>query len=146
MKGLNRELVVSLSVTINANPSEVWNVLTNPELIKEYLYGTETLTDWKVGSEIVFKGEFEGNTYRDHGVILENTKEEKLSYSYFSAFSGLEDNPTNYSEITYDLELIDKGKTKVTWTQKGYASEVNQKHSQKAIEELLVKIKNIAEE
>ncbi len=28
--------------------------LTNPEKIKVYLFGTETITDWKIGSTIIY--------------------------------------------------------------------------------------------
>ncbi len=34
--------------------------MTNPEKIKIYLFGTETGTDWKIGSSIIFKGEYDG--------------------------------------------------------------------------------------
>ena len=52
---MRHDLTVSKSVITNANQDKVWNALTNPEIIKEYLFGTETITDWKVGSEIVFQ-------------------------------------------------------------------------------------------
>ena len=53
---MRNDLIVSKSIIVNANNDKVWKALTNPEIIKEYLYGTETLTDWKVGSEIIFQG------------------------------------------------------------------------------------------
>lgn len=65
---MNNNLVVSRSIDINSSPSKVWEALTTPDIIKEYLFGTETVTDWKVGSEIVFQGEYEGKKYRDHGI------------------------------------------------------------------------------
>ena len=43
---MRHDLVVSTCVEINAEPSKVWNVLTTPEIIKEYLFGTETITNW----------------------------------------------------------------------------------------------------
>ena len=66
---MRQDLIVSQSVDVKAEPEQVWNALTNPEIIKEYLFGTETITDWKVGSEIIFQGEYEGHKYRDHGII-----------------------------------------------------------------------------
>jgi len=115
---MRHDLTVSKSVIINANQDKVWNALTNPEIIKEYLFGTETLSDWKVGSEIVFQGEYEGHKYRDHGVIVENLPKQKLSYSYWSGFSGLGDKPENYSVITYTLTVRGNNQTELTWTQK----------------------------
>jgi len=142
---MRHDLTVSKSVIINANQDKVWNALTNPEIIKEYLFGTETITDWKVGSEIVFQGEYEGHKYRDHGVIVENLPKRQLSYSYWSGFSGLEDKPGNYSVITYTLAVKGSNQTEMTWTQKGYANEERHKHSESGMGEFLETIKGIIE-
>ena len=112
---MNHNLSVSESVIINADVKKVWDALTNPVKIKDYLYGTETVTDWKIGSSIVFQGEYEGHKYKDHGVIVENKLHEVLSYSYWSGFTGLEDKPENYSNITYTLNVIDANTTEFTW-------------------------------
>ncbi len=142
---MNNDLKVSESIEINAEPSKVWEALTKPEIIKEYLFGTETITDWKVGSPIVFKGEYEDKKYQDKGVVRENEQNKILSYSYWSGFSGLEDKPENYSLVTYTLESSDDKKTKFTWTQKGYANEDSYKHSQSGMKDFLQKIKEIVE-
>jgi len=52
---MKHDLVVSESIDINAEPSKVWDALTDPAIIKKYLFGTETITDWMVGSEIIFR-------------------------------------------------------------------------------------------
>ena len=142
---MRHDLTVSKSVEINAEPARVWNALTNPEIIKEYLFGTETITDWKVGSEIIFQGEYEGQKYLDKGIIKEIILNKALSYSYWSGFSGLEDKPENYSLITYTLEGSGNKKTKFTWTQKGYANEQSYEHSKNGMEEFLASIKAIIE-
>jgi uncharacterized protein YndB with AHSA1/START domain len=143
------DLIVSESIDIDAAPSKVWDALTNPEIIKKYLFGTETITDWKVGSEIIFQGEYGENkehTYRDKGVIVQNALNELLSYSYWSGFSGLEDKPENYSLVTYSLKSDDDKKTTLTWTQKGYATEEGYQHSLSGMKEFLEHIKQIIEE
>ncbi len=142
---MNHDLIISQSIEVNADLAKVWKALTTPEIIKDYLFGTETVTDWKVGSEIVFQGEYEGHTYRDHGVILENAFHKKISYSYWSGFSGTEDKPENYSTMTYTLEKISEQKTKFTWTQKGYASDQSYEHSKSGMTEFLEKIKEVME-
>lgn len=142
---MNHTLSVSESIVINADLEKVWDVLTNPEIIKEYLFGTETVTDWKVGSPIVFQGEYEGHKYRDHGVIKENVFHSRISYSYWSGFSGLEDKPENYGEVVYELHPIDNTQTKFTWTQVGYPDETRQQHSQSGMKAFLEQIKGIAE-
>ena len=142
---MRHDLSVTGIVNINASPARVWDVMTNPEIIKEYLFGTETVTDWKVGSEIVFQGEFNGTSYRDKGVILENKPEELFSYTYWSGFSGTEDIPDNYSTITY--KVIPKGEnlTQLQWIQKGYATEVGYLHSKDGMQAFMEQIKAIAE-
>ncbi len=142
---MRHDLIISESININTRIPKVWNALTDPEIIKEYLFGTETVTDWKEGSEIIFQGEYEGNKYRDKGVIKENVLNKKISYTYWSGFSGLEDKSENYSLITYELEDIGKDKTKFTWTQKGYANEEANNHSSTGMKGFLEKIKEVVE-
>lgn len=139
------DLEVSSSIEINATLERVWKGLTDPSIIKDYLFGTETVTDWKVGSEIVFQGEWEGKQYRDKGVILQIIPNELISYSYWSGFSGTEDKPENYSTVTYKIEPISDDKTKFTWIQKGFASEQNYEHSNSGMEEFLKGIKAVIE-
>ena len=56
---MNRNLKVSKSIEVNSNAKKVWDALTNPGKIKVYLFGTETITDWQIGSPIIFQGEYE---------------------------------------------------------------------------------------
>ena len=142
---MREDLVVSQSIDIDAGPSIVWKALTAPEIIKEYLFGTETITDWKVGSEVIFQGEFDGKKYLDRGVVKENVENELLTYSYWSSFSGSEDKPENYSLITYTLTPKEKNETTFTWTQKGYADEESYNHSKTGMDAFLKQIKEIVE-
>jgi uncharacterized protein YndB with AHSA1/START domain len=139
------DISVTKSISINASLHQVWKALTDPAIIKIYLYGTNTLTDWKIGSEIIFEGEYEGHKYRDHGFIKENINGEKISYSYWIGFSGLEDKPENYSTVTYELVSINDKETKLTWIQKGYASEQNHQHSEKGMDAFLQQLKQTVE-
>lgn len=142
---MDHSLVISQSVDIRAGAATVWEGLTNPEIIKEYLYGADTITDWKVGSEIIFQGEFEGQEYRDKGIILENEFQKKISYTYWSGFSGMEDIPENYSVVTYTLTPIDNEHTRLTWTQRGYASKEAHEHSEKGMQPFLEQVRTIFE-
>lgn len=141
---MNKELTVTQSIEINAEKAKVWNALTNPEKIKIYLFGTETLTDWKAGSEIIFQGEYQGHQYSDKGTILDIKTDELIQYSYWSGFTGLEDKPENYSLVTYKLEHIN-GKTLLTLKQTGFANEEAQKHSQTNWANVLQQIKQMTE-
>lgn len=141
---MDTSLEVEKSILINASKPKIWKTLTDPSLIKEYLYGTETITDWKVGSDLIFEGEWQGKAYKDKGHILEHTPEEILSYDYWSAFSGMEDKAENYSIVTYSLEDVGDA-VRLSVSQKGFAAKENQEHSEQGWTGVLSKIKEIAE-
>lgn len=139
------DLSVTRSVNIITPIEKVWKALTDPSIIKLYLYGTNTKTNWQVGNEIVFEGEYQGHKYRDHGTIKENDHLKKISYSYWSGFSGLPDLPENHSTVTYELKALNDNETKLTWSQYGYASEQNHKHSADGMDAFLQSIKKVIE-
>ncbi len=142
---MDHNLSVSQSVIINADAKKVWDALINPSKIKIYLYGTDTVTDWKPGSPIIFQGEYEGHKYKDEGKILENKPLELISYSYWSGFTGLENKPENHSKITYHVKAIDANTTQFTWTQKGYATKEGYEHSKSGMTDFLKSVKEVAE-
>ena len=119
---MDRTLKVEKEVHIQAGPDVVWKALTDRETIKKYFFGTEAISDWQVGSSLIFQGEWEGKTYQDKGTILAADAGKKLQYSYWSGFSGLEDVPDNYSLVTYLLSS-ESDQTTLTLTQEGFAGE-----------------------
>src|SRR5262245_24059498 len=136
---MNRDLKVTRNILINAAKARVWEALTNPQSIRQYLYGAETITDWKVGSPIVFQGDLQGQKWQDKGTILEIEPGEHLRYSYWSGYCGLEDIQENYASVTYGLES--KGDhTLLTVTQQGYASEESRQSSDNGWKTILEKI------
>lgn len=138
MKGLTAKQ----SIELNASPSEVWNALTNPEEIKKYFFGTNAISDWKVGSPIVFKGEWEGKPYEDKGTIEELIPGEKLIYTYWSSFSGTEDIPENYAHVGYFLTPRGKG-TLLEITQDSIDTEEKKNHSESNWKAVLEKLKEL---
>lgn len=113
--------------TINASIEKVWDALINPEIVKEYFFGSSQNTDWEIGSSIQWTGEYEGTKYIDKGRVLEFVPNNKLSYSYLSSWSGLDDKPENYLLVTYEVKTIESG-TELTITQSNYDEE-KAKHS-----------------
>jgi uncharacterized protein YndB with AHSA1/START domain len=53
------DLRTSASITINASAEEVWKAVTTPELIKQWFFGVDTVTDSLRGSEGGLRGELE---------------------------------------------------------------------------------------
>ncbi len=140
------DLTVSQSIVINAPTTQVWEALTNPKIIAQYLYGTETITNWQAGSSIIFQGEYEGQNYRDKGVVTENVFLQKIAYQYWSGFSGLEDLLENYSLVVYHLESKDNEHTIFTWSQTGYATHQGFEHSLAGMPAFVETIKKVVEE
>ena len=97
------EFKVEIKKQINAGKEKIWDALTNPEIIKQYLFGTEVISDWTVGAEIVFQGEYEDSQYKDKGTIRVFDVGKSFQYTYLSSFSGLEIILENYHLITNNL-------------------------------------------
>jgi uncharacterized protein YndB with AHSA1/START domain len=110
------EVTAEATVDIGAPRGEVWRSLTDPERIKEYYLGAEVQTDWRVGSPITFKGEWEGKSYEDKGEILVFEPERKLAYSHWSPMGRKPDAPENYHVVEITLDQRD-GATRVTLRQ-----------------------------
>ena len=132
-------------MTINAPASKVWQTLTDPEMVKQWLFGTEmSVTAWEVGGKISYKGQWEGKAYEDKGTILEIEPEKKLVSTYWSSFSGLPDAPENYQTVAYILTEEHAG-TKLTITQEGSKNEESAKHSEGNWKSVLDSLKKIVE-
>lgn len=141
---MNENLKIEVSTTINAPAFKVWNVLTNPDEVKKYFFGTQMESSLKVGEPIVFKGEWNGQSYEDKGVILEIVENHLLKYTYFSNLSGMEDKPENYANIEYRLDE-QEGNTILTITQDGLKSEQSKIDSENNWKFLLDSIKKLVE-
>ena len=121
-------LTLKVSTTIATDTSKVWDALTNPTIIKEYMFGTDTTSDWKVGSRITYKGVWQEKEYEDGGTIIEIEPKKKLISTYWSSMSGTEDKPENYATVGYYLEPTENG-TKLTITQDNIKTEEAKEHS-----------------
>ena len=110
------------AVTIHATRHQVWDALTNPEMVKRYMHGTNMSTDWKEGSPIVWRGEWKGRSYEDKGTVMAVEPQRLLQYTHWSPMGGSEDKPENYHTVTYALAGED-GKTTLTLTQDNNASQ-----------------------
>jgi uncharacterized protein YndB with AHSA1/START domain len=118
----------SISVTIHAPRERVWAAITEPAIIKQYFFGTDLDTDWKVGSPLFFRGEWQGKRYEDRGTVLAYEPMNALAYNYWSAFSGAEDKPETRQVIRYQLDQVADG-IRVTVTQSNVATQAIADHS-----------------
>ena len=119
MKG---SFVAQKQITIHASSEAVWQALTDPELVKEYMHGTNLETDWQVGSPITWKGEWKGQTYEDKGTVLAVERKKRLQHTHWSPMAGSEDKPENYHTVTYEMAQQD-GLTVLTLHQDNNATQ-----------------------
>ena len=112
--------VVQNSIHINTEPSKVWNALVNPQMTKQYMFGCETVSDWKKGSPLLWQAIYEGKeTVFVKGIILEIEPEKILKYTVIDPNAAMEDIPQNYLNVTYELTPAN-GQTVLTVSQDGF--------------------------
>lgn len=128
---------------IKAPIEKVWDALINPEIVKQYFFGSNLETDWKVGSAVLWTGEYDGTTYVDKGLVLEFLPNKKLSFSYLSSWNGLEDKPENYLLVSYDVKSTETG-TELIITQSNYDEE-KAKHSTENWAVVIDRLKKLVE-
>jgi uncharacterized protein YndB with AHSA1/START domain len=141
---MTENLVAKASTTVNAPSEDVWHALVDPQSIKDYMFGTEVVSDWRQGSAITWKGEWKGKKYVDKGVILTAEPRRELRYSHFSTLSGLPDRPENYHTVTIRLAEDGTGTT-VSLSQDKNPNEDAKRHSEENWQRMLDALKKLVE-
>jgi len=134
---------IQYKTLVDAPLEKVWEALTKTEIVKQYFFGTNLVTNWKVGEPIIFQGEWEGQQYQDKGEVLEYEHNKRLAYSYLSNWSGKEDKPENYLWVCYEVKP-DGAKTELTIHQSNYDEE-RAKHSEGNWASIVDEMKKIVE-
>ena len=57
-------------IRLDSAPDKVWKALTDPDLVQRYFYGTRIDSDFRPGSPVRWRGEWQGKAYEDKGEIL----------------------------------------------------------------------------
>jgi uncharacterized protein YndB with AHSA1/START domain len=147
------KLIVKNNITINAPASKVWDALVNPEQTKKYMFGCETVSDWKPGSSLEWKGNYEGNEMVFvKGKVIEIEPNKLLKYTVIDPNAAMEDIPENYLNVTYALSE-DNGQTVLTVIQDGFETAADGEKRYKDVynngegwNPILVQIKKLVEE
>ena len=96
--------------TVHASPEKVWEALTHPEKIAQYMFGSLAESAWEKGSELKFYMEKEGNkilVVRGH--ITEIEKPAVFAHTLFPSTWDMEDVPENYLTVKYLIRPLEKG-------------------------------------
>ena len=141
---MNKKFIAKAATIIHAPVSKVWQALVNPEIIKQYLFNTDVISDWKEGSPILYRGEWQGKPFEDKGTILKIEDEKQLVSTHWSPLSGVPDTPENRHTVTYSLSA--KGdSTEVAITQDNNASEEEKEDSEQLWKTVLAGMKKLLE-
>jgi uncharacterized protein YndB with AHSA1/START domain len=114
------EKIVRNQVEIKSTKAQVWELLTNPEKTKLYMFGCEALSDWKPGSELLWRGSYEGKEMVFvKGFILDIIPGSLLIYSVIDPNATYPHTPENHLRVTYQLKETD-GMVFLTVSQDGF--------------------------
>jgi uncharacterized protein YndB with AHSA1/START domain len=141
---MGEKFTAKASTLINADPAVIWAVITDPRHMGQAFFDSAVDTDWRVGSPITFRGEWQGKKFEDKGEIVKVEPNEVLEFTHFSPLSGQPDTPENYHTVTFDLAPKDDG-TELAITQTNAASEEERKHSEANWAKVLDNIKQATE-
>ncbi len=118
-----KELFIHNEITINAPASKVWDLLTNPEQTKKYMFGCEAISYWKPDDPLIWKGEWEGQEMifvKGYIVRIEPCKH--LAYTTIDPNNpNIADIPGNYTTVTCDLTELN-GQTLLKVSQGDFAT------------------------
>jgi uncharacterized protein YndB with AHSA1/START domain len=115
---------IEKKVVINAPVSEVWQALTDPGKIEQWMLMPNNFKP-ELDHKFAFKGEMDGNTFDIKCRVLEIDENKKLVYSWSAPFFE--------GDTTVSIQLRDEnGQTELLLTHSGWGEgqeEVKEKHS-----------------
>lgn len=149
---MSTPLTVTNTIIIDAPADKVWDALVNPAKTKQYMFGCETVSDWKKGSSLQWIGTFDGiELIAVKGEIVDIQPGKYLAYTTIDPNSGIDDNSENYLMVTYTLTEA-AGQTTFTVTQGDYSKVAEGERRYKEAyndgigwEPILVEIKKLVE-
>ncbi len=100
--------VFAKMVVIDASPETVWESLTDPRRMKEWMFPSaiEIATDWLVDGPIVISGDLHGVSFENRGRVLAFERPVRLEYTHLSSVSRLTDAPEYYARIRFELSAV----------------------------------------
>lgn len=137
-------ILATARIEIKAPAADVWKALTDLDTIPKYFFGSRVQTDWRPGSRITWRGQWEGKAYEDKGEVLEFEPNRLLRVSHFSPLAGVPDRPENYHNLTFVLEEHGDA-TRVSLTQDNNKDEAEAQHSTQNWRTMLEGLKRVIE-
>jgi uncharacterized protein YndB with AHSA1/START domain len=142
------DFVVKRKVSIKAEPSAVWDALTNPEKTKKYFFNCAVYSDWEVGSTITFTGKlFLIKSIEMKGQIVQIEPNKLLKYTLTNGDDG-DDDDAGFSTVTDEL-TYENGETVLSISDDvghGKGAEKRFERSEKGWDKILKGLKELVEE
>lgn len=100
---------IAKEIRIHASPESVFSALTNSEEIPKFFPLKSVESSWKVGDEVLYKGEIEGVPFTDFGTIEKLAYPSEYRYRYWSDNHGTERTEENHLTIDYRVAKSSEG-------------------------------------
>ena len=95
---------IRITLHIDATPVAVWDTLTNPVKIAQYMYGAIAHSDWQPGSTIHYYFSQDGREILVvKGEVILSKEHRYLEHTLFPTTWNLPDIPENYLSAVYKL-------------------------------------------
>lgn len=121
---------IERTITINAPTSTVWDTLTQPSLMKQWMGGDDyrlnIQTNWQINGPVTITG-FHHLPFENKGTVLQFDPGKIVSYTHLSSLSRLPDALENYVVITFQLATIND-QTALTLTINNFPTETIYRH------------------
>jgi uncharacterized protein YndB with AHSA1/START domain len=127
---------LEVETVVKAPIEEAWSCFMDPKKSAEFFFGISFESDLVVGHPITWRGEWQGKSFVDTGVILELREPRLFRYDYKSSLSG----PDGGYEVAYSFEPFGGG-TRIAIKQSRAVSRESAEHSEKNWSMMLAAVK-----
>jgi len=93
--------IARADIEVDASPERVWETLTR--YASDVNFGAVVESDWKTGSSVVWRGEWEGKAFEDEGVVLEAIAPLRLVLTHSSGGSTVGAASGTVHRLSYEL-------------------------------------------
>ena len=131
--------IARADIEVDASAEKVWSTITDHA--SDVNFGADVESDWKPGSPVVWRGEWEGKPFEDRGEVVEAVAPHRLVLTHVSGDAG----EAPLHRLTYELSGSGAG-THVEFWQDGNATEGAASESEKNWRRHLEAVKERAEQ
>lgn len=108
---MKESFIIKKEIDFKASKEKIWDLVTNPQMTKQYMFGCEVLSNWQLGSSVIWKGKTEDGKEVVYvkGNITAIDPGQEVTFTMLDPNSGIEDIPENYVHLTYKVTPIENG-------------------------------------